>query len=209
VSRQAFPPAIPVLATPLICHCKERSNLSFPVFVSAAQFFCHCEPAKQSLFSCLCKRSPNFVIASLRSNLSFFCLPALKRRDRFVPRDDIFHLSLRAQRGNLSFICLPALDRRDRFVPRDDIFHLSLRARRGNLSFICLPALERRDCVVHLFCHCERSVAISPLSVCWPLTIEIASYLAMTKRRAERGNLSLVCLPALKRRDRFVPRDDR
>jgi hypothetical protein len=37
---------------------------------------------------------------------------------------------------------------------------------------------------------------------------EIATYLAMTKRRAQRGNLSFICLLAVERRDRHVPRDD-
>ena len=74
-----------------------RSNLSFLVgqfltteiatYLAMTSFICHCEPAKQSL---------TFVIASLRSNLSFGCVPSLERRDRHVPRDDIFYLSLRA-----------------------------------------------------------------------------------------------------------------
>jgi len=181
------------------CHCERSAAISL-------FFVCWLRKSEIASYLAMTKRRAQ------RGNLSFRCLPALKRRDHFMPRDDIFYLSLRAQRGNLSFICTPALERRDRFMPRDDIFYLSLRAQRGNLSFICLPALERRDRFVprddifHLSLRaCE---AISLFSVCWLWKGEIASFLAMTKRRAKRGNLSFICLLALERRDRFMPRDD-
>ena len=50
----------------------------------------------------------SFVFASLRSNLSFDCLPALENRDRHVPRDDTILLSLRACEAiSLLTVCQP------------------------------------------------------------------------------------------------------
>ena len=133
-----------------------------------------------------------FVIASLRSNLSFLFWPALEKRDRFVPRDD--RVRLRAKRGNLSFLFWPALERRDRFVPRDDMLR---RAQRGNLSFAC-PG--------YFFVIAPFLVIAIFLVIASPSCFVIAPFLVIASLRS---NLSFLFWPALEKRDRFVPRDDR
>ena len=86
------------VASPLICQSTLwvlRACEWYPVIASEARIICHCEPAKQSLFS-ICwlwkgeiAMSLYPVIASLRSNLSFIRLLAVNNRDRHVPRDDM------------------------------------------------------------------------------------------------------------------------
>jgi len=132
------------------------------VTLAMTQLACHCEPAKQSLFS-VCqpftteiaalRSRPRkgaltgvFVIASLRSNLSFlFASPGQPRSPRYA-RDDTIGLSLRACEAN-SLFCLPALDNRDR---------------RATLA------------MTKLACHCEPAKQ-SLFSVCQPRKGEIAA----------------------------------
>ena len=97
----------------LICHCEARSNLSFcfarlgqsrsprcarddrkyvvkaPCGGREPAFFCHCEPAKQSLlFSFTFKteiatlRLPSLLSLRACEAISLFVLPALNNRDR-------------------------------------------------------------------------------------------------------------------------------
>ena len=167
-----------------------------------------CQPFTTELASFLAMTG-RFVIASLRSNLSFGCLSALHNRDRHVPRDDRTQASAARQ----SLFSPFAIDRKPRSPRSSRLQLLSLRAQRGNLSFLFVspsqprsPRSSRRQVVLSLRA-CE---AISLFAVCQTFTTEIATFLAMTGlRRAQRGNLSFGCLSALHNRDRHVPRDDR
>jgi hypothetical protein len=104
-----------------------------------------------------------------RGNLSFFSLLAVERRDRFVPRDDIFHLSLRAERGNLSFICLPALKGEIATYLAMTSFLCHCEPAKQSLFYPFASSEGRdrfvpRDDIFHLSLRaCE---AISPFSVC-------------------------------------------
>ena len=94
-------------------------------------------------------------------------------------------LSLRAQRGNLSFLVRPAPNNRDRHVPRDDRRYCHCEpAKQSLFSLLANPGHPR---------SLRAFVLSKPL---WGL-------------RAQRGNLSFLCWPALDNRDRHVPRDDR
>ena len=78
-----------------------------------------CQPRKPEIASFLAMTGV-FVIASLRSNLSFLVRPAMKNRDRraVLAMTGVFVIA--SLRSNLSFLVRPAMKNRDRHVPRDD-----------------------------------------------------------------------------------------
>ena len=115
-----------VMASPLPCQ-SPRWGLracSLPV-IASLQSSWHCEPAKQSLFCALpalnkrdCRAALGglrFVIASLRSNLSFVLLSPNNRDYHPLLHchcEERSRLSLRACEA-ISLFCLPGLNNRD------------------------------------------------------------------------------------------------
>ena len=203
----------------------QRGNLSFFCLLAVERRdrfvprdpYCHCEPAKQSLFCLFTSpeqprslRASRLYFLSLRAqrgNFSFIRLPALNNRDRCP-------VVIASLRSNLSFVCFPALNNRDRFVPHDD--RPCCASLRSNLSFVCLPALNNRDRRALLSCHCEPAKqslfclfpspgkARSPYPEGTlryarddrPCCASLRSDLTHLVIASLRSNLSFVCLPA-------------
>ena len=169
------------------CHCEpaKQSLLSCPYERSAVDS-CHCEPAKQSLFS-VCQPFTTEIAALL----SLRACEAISLCSVCQPRTTEIASSLAmtgSRRAMTSAVIAP---------------FLVIASLRSNLVFIFIskgqsrsPRYARDDRMT-----CE---AISPLSVCRPLTTEIAALLSLRACEA----ISLFCLPAPHNRDRFVPRDD-
>ena len=165
---------------------------------------CHCELAKQSLFSACqtwtteiatflamtrynrdCRAALAMTAEEPCEAISLFCLPALDNRDRQAERPPFCHCEPAKQ--SLFSACQPWTTEIAAFLAmtrynRNCRAALAMTAEEPceAISFFCLPALNTRDRQALLYCHCEPAKQ-SLFSACQPWTTEIATFLAMTR----------------------------